>query len=530
MVRARAKVSHSPAAQTDLQGIAIGRTISARGTSASRGRCPPLLRGAEPGLRVPYAEETRLKKVMKVIGANEPEGQKRSGEAPACSREGLRREKPMTQRHRRRAGRHVHLKQVKEEKRGMGKKAVLAVIVSLVAAAPASAAVRSGSETFNLNSSDLTFNPQPQLPLLTIAVSYDDAGTVTLTESGGNVQRDIDDQESFGGIPWSGFQWEFSDVNFSSSNATDVDIDSFGALGDNQVAGGLQPQVTPSSDGTSVTAVWSNPYLASLNLIYVRIGGSTVTCNSDEGCSYDGGAFYFPGYDPIVTIHTPGTQAAQVGFAASSLQLAAQMTGVARSDPKSGITSLTATGLPPGLTMNGVGLISGTPTQPGNYTTTVTATGLYNDGTQNATATTMFGWDITRPAAKLPVALGVGQRGQGLRASPGVLTVSGDGAAFFAGLGRASHRPRVGRLHWSKWTPTDGVATGAYWMDNCRPDCASGLRTPYRVKLHAYRPEVVHGYNMFMQLAVAYTRKLPPYTKRRAYIMSLAYDRGFFWK
>lgn len=95
----------------------------------------------------------------------------------------------------------------------MGKATVLAVIASLLAAAPATAAVRSGSETFNPNSSVPTFNPQPPIPLLTIAVTYDPAGTISLTESGGNVPADISSFEGTQGLTWSDFEWEFSGVS-----------------------------------------------------------------------------------------------------------------------------------------------------------------------------------------------------------------------------------------------------------------------------------------------------------------------------
>lgn len=213
----------------------------------------------------------------------------------------------------------------------------------------------------------------------------------------------------------------------------------------------------------------------------------------------------------------------------SPLQIAAQITGVATTDQGAGITRLTASGLPPGLNMTSGGQISGTPTQPGKYATTVTATGLYNNSTQVASASTTFGWEITRPVARLPTFLGAPYRGQGLQIEPAVITYTGDGTGFFAGFGRASHRPKVGGLRWSVWTPTVSMATGGDWEDNCTPDCAAGLRTSYRVNLLAYRPEVVHGYSVFTRLSVTYTHGLPHYVHRRSYVMSLQYNQGFFW-
>ena len=407
---------------------------------------------------------------------------------------------------------------------------VLTVIASLLAAAPASAAVRSGSETFNPNSSAPSFSPPPQIPLLTIAISYDDAGTVTLTESGGNVPADLTSFES-AGLPWTDFQWEFGGVSLFSSASPEIDISQTGGtLTDDQIAGALQPQVTPSSDGTSVTAVWSSSFLANLNLTYVAISGDTITCDSAGCYGYTGGAFYFSGYAPVVVIATPGVQTSLLGFAASPLQVRAQIMGVASSDQNAGITSITATGLPPGLVINSVGHISGTPTQPGNYTTTVTATGQYNGGTENTSATTTFGWKITRPVARLPVFLGAPYAGQGLQIKPRLITYTGDGTGFFAGFGKAGHRPKIGRLRWSEWTPTVGLSTGGDWFDNCTPACANGLRTAYQVRLKAYRPEVMHGYNVFTRLAVRYTHRLPPYGGKRSYVLLLGYDHGFGWK
>lgn len=413
----------------------------------------------------------------------------------------------------------------------MGKAvATLVVFASLIVAPPAAAALRSGSATFNLNSSATSFNPPPQLPLLAIAVSYDDAGTITLTESGGNVPQDVNDAERFG-TPWSAFGWEFDTVSLFSVKSTEIDISQFGAsLGDSQVDGSLQPQVTPSSDGTSVTAVFSSPLLAGLDLTYVQIEGTTVCTDSSDCYDYEGGNFYFPGHAPTISITSPGTVSAQVGFAAPPVQLSARLAGVASADQSSGITSFAAIGLPPGLTMNRVGRISGKPTRPGHYVTTVTATGQYNDSSEKTSGGTTFAWNIARPVARIPTFLGAPYRGKGLGVRPRLISYTGDGTGFFAGIGKAGHRPNVGHLRWSEWTPTDALAAGGDWADNCTPDCATGLRTAYKVKLHAYRPAVIHGYNVFSRLAVRFTRKLPPYAHRRAYTLSLAYADGFFWR
>lgn len=235
--------------------------------------------------------------------------------------------------------------------------------------------------------------------MLTVAVSYDDAGTITVTESGGNVPQDINEAESSGTLTGLGFGWEFDMVSLFSSNSVEIDISQGGAyLTDSQVGGSLQPQVTPSSDGSSLTAVFSDPLLAGLNLTHVEVDGAAVCTDSGDCYTYGGGAFYFPGYTSTVSVVNPGTQTAQVGFTATPLQLSARLMGVASDDVGSGVKTIAATGLPPGLTITKPGRISGKPTRPGHYVTTVTAIGQYNGGSQSASGRTTFAWtSFARP-------------------------------------------------------------------------------------------------------------------------------------
>jgi endo-1,4-beta-xylanase len=83
-----------------------------------------------------------------------------------------------------------------------------------------------------------------------------------------------------------------------------------------------------------------------------------------------------------VTVTNPGSQSGTVGTAAS-VQIHATDSGGAA-------LSYSATGLPPGLSINSSsGLISGTPTTSGSYTTTVTA----SDNT-GASGSAQFSWSI----------------------------------------------------------------------------------------------------------------------------------------
>jgi Zn-dependent metalloprotease len=97
--------------------------------------------------------------------------------------------------------------------------------------------------------------------------------------------------------------------------------------------------------------------------------------SGDPTCSTSGGN--------TVTVTNPGSRSGTVGTA-TSLQVSA-------SDSASGQTlTYSATGLPPGLAINAAsGLISGTPTTAGTYSTTVTAT-----DTTGASGSATFTWTI----------------------------------------------------------------------------------------------------------------------------------------
>jgi hypothetical protein len=86
---------------------------------------------------------------------------------------------------------------------------------------------------------------------------------------------------------------------------------------------------------------------------------------------------------------------------------------------------------------------------------------------------------------------------------PRIIYVPGP-SGFFAGFGHASHRPLTRQLRWRRWTPTSAAAIGADWINDCRPNCAHGLRTPYPVKLTLSRPRVLGPYFVFTQIRVTF--------------------------
>ncbi|MEU3859936.1 M4 family metallopeptidase [Streptomyces sp. NPDC028722] len=123
-----------------------------------------------------------------------------------------------------------------------------------------------------------------------------------------------------------------------------------------------------------------------------------------------------------VTVTNPGSQSTTVGTAVS-LQIQASSTN-------SGALSYSASGLPAGLSVNSsTGLISGTPTTAGTYSTTVTVT----DST-GATGTTTFGWTVSSTgggcgSAQLLSNPGFESGSTGWTASSGVITTDSGEAA-----------------------------------------------------------------------------------------------------
>ena len=102
-----------------------------------------------------------------------------------------------------------------------------------------------------------------------------------------------------------------------------------------------------------------------------------------------------PGTGNTVTVTNPGSQTRTVGTPVS-LQISASSTG-------GGTLTYSATGLPTGLSISTSGLISGTPSTAGSFTSTVTA----RDST-SASGSATFGWTIngagggcTSPGQKL---------------------------------------------------------------------------------------------------------------------------------
>jgi hypothetical protein len=80
-----------------------------------------------------------------------------------------------------------------------------------------------------------------------------------------------------------------------------------------------------------------------------------------------------------------------------------------------------------------------------------------------------------------------------LQACPAKVNLSGDGGFLLAGFTGAhptqsSRGDPFGELQWTTWSSTEGVASGAEWADDCRPNCAQGVYHAYRATVRVYDP------------------------------------------
>jgi len=83
---------------------------------------------------------------------------------------------------------------------------------------------------------------------------------------------------------------------------------------------------------------------------------------------------------------------------------------------------------------------------------------------------------------------------------PAHIDYTGDGSGVLGGFDGGG-RAHPGRLVWLMWTTTLARGSGAVWIDNCTPDCASGKFTSFPVKVVAFRP--ING--RFTRLTLTYT-------------------------
>ena len=421
-------------------------------------------------------------------------------------------------------------------KRGIGRcvlSAGLACCALLVSAAGASADVRTYRTVFNPNSTQPPLTPPPTLPQIPFTVSFDDgAGTLTISEGGADPSYTMGHQAEVyilsgpDPTPNAFIDWQVNDPASSSGP---------GALTVDGVHKSLQPVLTQSGD--TVTATYSSPLLRGKNWTFLDIG-ATAQVQSDNTCGCDQHpriSAYFAGFEPFIALAVPDARRTLLGRS-DTVHLDAGLYGFASGDDVYDPV-LTVSGLPPGMSFTqnefsvqaGQGTIGGTARRAGSYRVTVSAKTTVAEGTVPITDTRSFTWWVIALTPRVPVYLG--PPSGDMQSRPYRLVYTGDGTGFFAGLGRAGHHPRIGRLRWSRWNATEALGSGADWADDCTPDCATGLRRPYRVRLRLYGPVFEDGYYVFSHLDVAYPHAHPPHVHPRSFTWRLRYvaGRGFGW-
>ena len=136
---------------------------------------------------------------------------------------------------------------------------------------------------------------------------------------------------------------------------------------------------------------------------------------------------------------------------------------------------------------------------------------------------------MTATRTKIPVEDGPARAGKNVQVKPYEIVWTGDGTGVFAGHGVAGRRPKFGRLHWSKWTATEGRASGSNWLNDCIPFCAAGRFTPFPVNLTVYRPRVLLGFKVFTRIKVTYTARVPHGYKRTGTFTLAVMRKTFLW-
>jgi len=132
------------------------------------------------------------------------------------------------------------------------------------------------------------------------------------------------------------------------------------------------------------------------------------------------------------------------------------------------------------------------------------------------------GASAAAPTPTFPTFAGRPSKGNPV-AKPGEIVYSGDGSHLFAG---AKGNRKIGKIHWTTWNSTEGLAAANNWINNCSPSCANGKFTLYPVTLKATAPKKEGKYFIFTRLKVTYTGKQSGPAK--TFTWKISYSHGFF--
>ena len=114
------------------------------------------------------------------------------------------------------------------------------------------------------------------------------------------------------------------------------------------------------------------------------------------------------------------------------------------------------------------------------------------------------------------------------KVKPASIQIAGDASFYYSGR-KESHN-RAGALKWTSWTATGGRSSGFNWVNNCKPDCASGKFHQYPVKLRVWRPRHLGGYLLFTRMTVTYTNGRPSSVPHKTEVLKVSYKKDYvFW-
>jgi hypothetical protein len=132
------------------------------------------------------------------------------------------------------------------------------------------------------------------------------------------------------------------------------------------------------------------------------------------------------------------------------------------------------------------------------------------------------GASAAAPTPTFPTFAGPPSKGNPV-AKPGEIVYSGDGSHLFGG---AKGDRKIGKIHWTTWSSTEGLAAANNWVNNCEPSCANGKFTLYPITLKATAPKKEGKYFIFTRLKVTYTHKKAG--SKQSFTWPISYSHGFF--
>jgi hypothetical protein len=135
----------------------------------------------------------------------------------------------------------------------------------------------------------------------------------------------------------------------------------------------------------------------------------------------------------------------------------------------------------------------------------------------------------SRATPQVPDEVAVPVKGT-LTRRPSEIVYSGDGSGFIAGSVGTTAKPAP--ITWGRWTRQSANGEGSNWIDNCKPDCATGHFAHYLMTVRLSRGKRLGGHLVFTQMTWEYIGRPPP-RQHHVETLRLEYRRSgggeFLW-